>query len=226
MTIDWQMVGALAAIVSVLVAIIGIIIAVIIARSQRSKTPGTGRRKNRARSAIRFCRKCVTTVSMWCIRRIRGIRQTSVAICRKKKRRFQIRWTIWRKKMKVSILNIIDRDNELKAESVSEGERIGVAAILLSEHLIDDGNVVPEDDASGESLHVSVFRAVRDNHPKKFKLLCARIAKDLVTNLDLRVDRSGVYVLPWDPILESFLKEALDDPPLEPLGTDQNEPLI
>lgn len=216
MTIDWQIVDVLVAIVGVLVAIIGIIVMVIIARSQRSKTPGTVRRKNRVRLAVRFCHKVGTTAWLWCIRLISGIRQTSVAICREKKRRFQIRWTIWRKNMKVSIPHIIARNKELREESVIGAERIGVVAILLSQHLANEGHVAPEDGASRQNLHRTVFSLVRNDHPTKFHLLCARIARDLVANREARVDDNGVYVLPWDPILESFLREALDDPPPEP----------
>ena len=114
--------------------------------------------------------------------------------------------------MKVNIPLIIARDKELCEESARDSERIGVAAILLSQHLANDGYVVPAVNASGQDLHGAVFTAVRNGHPTKFHLLCARIASDLVTNPKARVDDNGVYVLPWDPILESFLRETLDDP--------------
>ena len=222
MTIDWQMVGALATIIGVLVAIVGIIVAVIIARSQRSKAPGTRRRKSRSRLAVRFCCKVGTTVLIWCIRQISSIRQTSVAICREKKRRFQIRWTIWRKRMKVNIRHIIERDKELQKESANDAERVGVVAILLSQHLVNDGSIAPAVGVIDQTLHKEVFGMARNNHPTKFDLLCARIAEDLVTNPKARVDDNGAYVLPWNPILESFLKEAMDDPPPEEpeQGTD------
>ena len=117
--------------------------------------------------------------------------------------------------MKVNIPNIIARDKELQEESANSEERIGVAAILLSQHLANDGQVVRAT-ARGTDLHGEVFKAVRDGHPTRFHLLCARIAADLVTNPKARVEDNGVYVLPWDQILESFLREALDDPPPEP----------
>ena len=118
--------------------------------------------------------------------------------------------------MKITIPHIITRDKELQGKSAKRHERLGVAAILLSQHLANDGQVVPAGSMSGQDLHGIVFAMVRDNHPTKFHLLCARIAQDLVINPNARVDDDGVYVLPWDPILESFLREALDDPPPEP----------
>ena len=123
--------------------------------------------------------------------------------------------------MKVNIPHIIARDKELREESAKNSERVGVAAILLSQHLANDGQIVPAVNTSGQDLHGAVFSAVRNNHPTRFHLLCARIASDLVANPEARVDDNGVYVLPWDPILESFLRETLDDPPPEPQqGTD------
>ena len=123
--------------------------------------------------------------------------------------------------MKVNIPHIIARDKELQSASANDGERVGVAAILLSQHLSNDGQVVHAGNVRGINLHGQVFDMVRNSHPGKFHMLCARMAADLVTNPKARVDDNGVYVIPWDTTLESFLREALDDPPPEPQqGTD------
>ncbi len=123
--------------------------------------------------------------------------------------------------MKVNITHIIARDQELQEESAKDAERVGVAAILLSQHLTDDSSIVPAVGVMEQGIHRGVFGLARNNHPTKFDLLCARVAEDLVTNPKARVDDKGVYVLPWHPILESFMRAALDDPPPEPeQGTD------
>lgn len=124
--------------------------------------------------------------------------------------------------MKVNITRIIARDKELQEQSAKDAERIGVVAILLSQHLVNDSSIAPAVGVEDQALHRNVFGMARNNHPTKFDLLCARIAEDLVTNPKARVDDNGVYVLPWNPILESFLREALDDPPPEEpeQGTD------
>lgn len=123
--------------------------------------------------------------------------------------------------MKVSILPIIARDKELEEESAEKGERVGVAAILLSQHLSNDASIANAVNSGDRGIHRGVFSLARNSHPKKFDLLCARIAEDLVNNPKARLEDNGVYVLPWDPILESFMRAALDDPPPEPeQGTD------
>ena len=130
----------------------------------------------------------------------------------KTKQRLALRWAIWRKRVRANIASVIAQDKNLQEESATKNERIGMAAIMLSGALTNDGLI-------HNATCQQVFSSIRQTDPKLFNLLCARIANDIVTNPNDQDDETGAnYTLPWDSVLGKFLKAALDEPPT---GTPQ-----
>ena len=125
------------------------------------------------------------------------------------KRRLELRWTIWRKKVKVNIKGVLDQDMDLKDVSATLDERVGMAAISLVQVLSSDG-------AFQSPTHQQVFALIRNTDTKQFHMLCARMAAFIVKTSELETDALATQcVLPWDSVLEKFLKAALDEPPVD-----------
>ena len=128
------------------------------------------------------------------------------------KRRLELHWTIWRKKVRVNIKVVLDQDMDLQDASATSEERIGMAAISLAQILSGDGVFTTD-------LHKRVFELIKSTDNKRFHMLCARIAADIVTNPKIRTDELGTpYIVPWDSLLERFLRAALDEPSVEDGG--------
>ena len=54
---------------------------------------------------------------------------------------------------------------------------------------------------------------IKETDVSRFHLFCARIANDIVTNPEAQIGDAGVnYVVPWDAVLDEFLRDALDEP--------------
>ena len=112
-------------------------------------------------------------------------------------------------KVKVNIEGVLDQDMDLKDQSATPDERVGMAAISLAQVLSSDG-------AFQSSTHQQVFTLIRNTHAKQFHMLCARMAAYLVKNPELETDVLATQcALPWDSVLEKFLKAALDEPPVD-----------
>ena len=130
------------------------------------------------------------------------------------KQRLALHWAIRRKKVRVNIQAVMAQDKDLKEISATKNERMGMAAITLSIELAKDHLIQ-------NATCQKVFALIRQDDDKLFRLLCARIADDIVTNPDAQFDETGAnYILPWDSVLEEFLKVALDE--LQ-TGTPQSE---
>ena len=109
--------------------------------------------------------------------------------------------------MKADIRLVKGQDSILKEKSATENERIGMAAIMLS-------RILKEERYINNEVCKKVFVAVREADEIQFHMLCARMAEDIVTNQSAQNEDTGAsYTLPWDPILEKFLKETLDEVP-------------
>ena len=111
--------------------------------------------------------------------------------------------------MRLNIQIVISQDKSLQEKSASNNERMCMAAILLAESLADD-RLIQND------ICRQVFAGVRNANVGLFRLLCARIAEDIVTNPEAQIGEVGSnYIVPWDAALEVFLRDALDEPHIE-----------
>ena len=111
--------------------------------------------------------------------------------------------------MRINIQNVIVQDKDLREKSASNNERIGMAAVALAQSLVQDGLI-------HGNVCTQVFACIRNTDPGRFNLLCARIAEDIVTNPEAKIGETGAdYVVPWDSLLEEFLRDALDEPRTE-----------
>ena len=120
-----------------------------------------------------------------------------------------LRWIIWRKRVQLNIQSVIAQDKSLQEKSASNNERMCMAAILLAESLADD-TLIHNDTCR------QVFAGVRNADVGRFRLLCARIAEDIVTNPKAQIGEVGFnYIVSWDALLEEFLRDALDEPRIE-----------
>ena len=188
LAIDWTMVGAIASALTVAIAVATILIKIV-----------------RATHITKYCFSTIAAVTKWSRRRTLAIAQNTALHLREKYRHLEFRWVVWRKTVHANIRQVISQDKTLREKSATETERIGMAAIMLSQ-VLSNGAPIQNETCK------AVFVASRQNNDALYHLLCARIAADIVTNQDALAESDGSnYVFPWDSILELFLKEVLDE---------------
>ena len=195
MSIDWTMVGAIASVATVatvLIAVIGL------TKGKVSLSRIIGHLVAKAGSAYSRVTNIIITLCRKTTNRSKRVKQG-----------LSLGWTLWRKTVKADIRLVKGQDSILKEKSATENERIGMAAIMLS-------RILKEDRYINNEVCKKVFADVRETDEIQFHMLCARIAEDIVTNQTAQIEDAGAsYTLPWDPILERFLKESLDEVPTE-----------
>ena len=188
LTIDWTMVGAVAGALAVAITVATILIRMV-----------------RATQIPKYCFRKITAVTKWSIRRTLAIVRNTAPHLRRKYQNLGFRWIVWRKTVRANIQQVVSQDRTLQQQSATEFERIGMAAIMLSQVLAEGAPI--QNQACKE-----IFIVSRRANEIGFYLLCARIAEDIVTNKDAVAESDGSnYVFPWDPILEQFLKRVLDE---------------
>ena len=117
-SIDWAMVSALVAIITLILP------------SPR----GTGAKLARA---IGYC---VRKTLLWFVHIVvtyavvvyNGVSKRLIVT----KEILALRWTIWRKRVRLNIDRVIAQDKGLQEKSATDNERIGMAAIMLAELLV------------------------------------------------------------------------------------------
>ena len=192
---NWGMVGALAAIIMPILVFI---------------SPFLWRTGAKLAHAIG---RCIRNTTLWCVHTVVSCAATVYNKVSERhsdaKRTLTLRWIIWRKRMRLNIQRVITQDKGLQQKSATANERIGMAAILLAELLADDRYI------QGDTCK-QVFACVRNTDPGRFHMLCARIANDIVINPEAQIGETGSdYIVPWDSLLEEFLRDALDEPRVE-----------
>ena len=188
MAIDWTMVGAIAGGLSLALTVATILIKMV-----------------RAIRITKYCFSKIAAVTKWSRQRTLTIAQNTTLHLREKYRHLEFRWLVWRKTVHANIRQVISQDKTLREKSTTETERIGMAAIMLSQ-ILSNGAPIQNDTCK------AVFVASRQNNDALYHLLCVRIAADIVTNQEALAESDGAnYVFPWDSILEQFLKEVLDE---------------
>ena len=189
-------------IIAVLVTIIAVLVSIpsaLVALSALRKTTGIGR-------TVKTWATGISAVGGRMAHRVTVIYQKADRRIAITKRRLVLHWTIWRKKVRLSIKSVFDQDMALQDASATSGERIGMAAIKLSQLLDNDPPFT-------QNIHKEVFKKIRATDAERFHMFCARIAADIVTNPKAQPDApTPHYVVPWDSALEKFLKDALDEP--------------
>ena len=201
MTIDWSLIGSIAAVLTIVMFVISLRGLASRGRDKLERAAGYWRRKTLQTST--YIKRNAVVVYDGVNNRLSGVKQI-----------LALRWIVWRKRVKVNIQNVIKQDEGLREASASDNERIGMAAIMLADVLGNDRTVHDE-------TCRKVFTCIRDTDPTRFHMLCARIADDIVTNSEASIPDAGLnYIVPWDSVLEQFLKDALDEPSPETLQED------
>ena len=188
LAIDWTMVGAIGGALTLALAVATILVRMV-----------------RATQVTKYCIRTIAAVTKWLKNGTLAIAQNTAFHFRGKYRHLEFRWVVWRKTVRANIQQVISQDRTLQEKSATETERIGMAAILLSQ-VLTEGSPIQNQKCK------EVFIVSRRTNDPGYHLLCARIAADIVTNPDALAESDGTnYVVPWDLILESFLKDVLDE---------------
>ena len=188
LAINWTMVGAIASALTVALAVATILIKIV-----------------RATQITKYCFRTITAVTKWSRRRTLAIAKNTALHLREKYRHLEFRRTVWRKTVRANIHPVIAQDKTLKEKSATEAERIGMAAIMLSQ-ILTAGAPIQNQKCK------EVFIVSRQGNDAGYHLLCARIATDIINNQDALAKSDGTnYVFPWDSMLEQFMKEVLDE---------------